>query len=513
MAVRPTEISDIIRSQIAGFDDATSLTNVGTVVSIGDGIANVYGLSNVMASELVEFPRTNTTGLAFNLGEDSVGVLVLGDYKAIEEGDEVRGTGEVASVPVGDALIGRVVNALGEPIDGKGPIATDKRRPIEIIAPGVIQRADVDQPLQTGLKAIDAMIPIGRGQRELIIGDRQTGKTAVAMDTIINQRDSDVIPIYVAIGQKQAQVAQAVRILEQQGVLDKSIVVVASAADPATLQYLAPFAGTAMGEEFMHSGRHALIVYDDLSKHAQAYREVSLLTRRPPGREAYPGDVFYLHSRLLERSARLSDALGGGTLTSLPIIETQAGDVSAYIPTNVISITDGQIYLDPELFYAGIRPAINVGISVSRVGGAAQIKGMRQVAGRLRLDLAQYRSLAAFAQFGTADLDPVTRKQIETGARMTEILKQGQYQPLPVQEQIADLWMAGNGFLDNVPVNEVREFETAYLDYLRTANSDLLNRIAQEKQLTDAITEELRAATDAFKAGSRWGGTGARSAA
>ncbi|MBL8129472.1 MAG: F0F1 ATP synthase subunit alpha, partial [Chloroflexia bacterium] len=453
------------------------------------------------------------TGLAFNLGEDSVGVLVLGDYKAIEEGDEVRGTGEVASVPVGDALIGRVVNALGEPIDGKGPIATDKRRPIEIIAPGVIQRADVDQPLQTGLKAIDAMIPIGRGQRELIIGDRQTGKTAVAMDTIINQRDSDVIPIYVAIGQKQAQVAQAVRILEQQGVLDKSIVVVASAADPATLQYLAPFAGTAMGEEFMHDGRHALIVYDDLSKHAQAYREVSLLTRRPPGREAYPGDVFYLHSRLLERSARLSDALGGGTLTSLPIIETQAGDVSAYIPTNVISITDGQIYLDPELFYAGIRPAINVGISVSRVGGAAQIKGMRQVAGRLRLDLAQYRSLAAFAQFGTADLDPVTRKQIETGARMTEILKQGQYQPMPVQEQIADLWMAGNGFLDTVPVNEVREFETAYLDYLRTANSDLLDRIAQEKQLTDAITEELRAATEAFKAGSRWGGTAARSAA
>jgi F-type H+-transporting ATPase subunit alpha len=405
------------------------------------------------------------------------------------------------------------VNALGEPIDGKGPIATDKRRQIEIIAPGVIQRADVDQPLQTGLKAIDAMIPIGRGQRELIIGDRQTGKTAVAMDTIINQRDSDVIPIYVAIGQKQAQVAQAVRILEQQGVMEKSIVVVASAADPATLQYLAPFAGTAMGEEFMHSGRHALIIYDDLSKHAQAYREVSLLTRRPPGREAYPGDVFYLHSRLLERSARLSDALGGGTLTSLPIIETQAGDVSAYIPTNVISITDGQIYLDPELFYAGIRPAINVGISVSRVGGAAQIKGMRQVAGRLRLDLAQYRSLAAFAQFGTADLDPTTRKQIETGARMTEILKQGQYQPLPVQEQIADLWMAGNGFLDNVPVGEVREFEVAYLDYLRTANNDLLDRIAQEKQLTDAITEELRAATEAFKAGSRWAVTGARSAA
>jgi F-type H+-transporting ATPase subunit alpha len=512
MAVRPTEISDIIRQQIAGFDDTTSLTNVGTVVSIGDGIANVYGLSNVMASELVEFPRTNTTGLAFNLAEDSVGVLVLGDYRAIEEGDEVRATGEVASVPVGDALIGRVVNALGEPIDGKGPIATDKRRPIEIIAPGVIQRDNVDQPLQTGIKAIDAMIPIGRGQRELIIGDRQTGKTAVALDTIINQRDSDVIPIYVAIGQKQAQVAQAVRVLEENGVLDKSIVVVASAADPATQQYIAPFAGTAMGEEFMHDGRHALIVYDDLSKHAQAYREVSLLTRRPPGREAYPGDVFYLHSRLLERSARLSDQQGGGTLTSLPIIETQAGDVSAYIPTNVISITDGQIYLDPDLFYAGIRPAINVGISVSRVGGAAQVKAMRQVAGRLRLDLAQYRSLAAFAQFGTSDLDPATRRQIETGVRMTEILKQGQYQPMPVEEQVVDLWMAGNGYLDNVPVEEVKDFETEYLDYLRTAHPELLQIIAQEKALSDETVDKLREASDAFKAGSRWAASGAKAA-
>ena len=513
MAVRPTEISDIIRQQIAGFDDTTSMTNVGTVVSIGDGIANVYGLSNVMASELVDFPRSGTTGLAFNLAEDSVGVLVLGEYRSIEEGDEVRATGQVASVPVGDALIGRVVNALGEPIDGKGPIVTDRRRPIEIIAPGVIQRANVDQPLQTGIKAIDAMIPIGRGQRELIIGDRQTGKTAVALDTIINQRTSDVIPIYVAIGQKQAQVAQAVRVLEEQGVLAKSIVVVASAADPATQQFLAPFAGTAMGEEFMHSGRHALIVYDDLSKHAQAYREVSLLTRRPPGREAYPGDVFYLHSRLLERSARLSDELGGGTLTSLPMIETQAGDVSAYIPTNVISITDGQIYLDPDLFYAGIRPAINVGISVSRVGGAAQVKAMRQVAGRLRLDLAQYRSLAAFAQFGTSDLDPATRKQIETGVRMTEILKQGQYQPMPVEEQVVDLWMAGNGYLDNVPVEEVKEFESQYLDYMRTAHPNLLQQIAQEQALSDEIIESLRAASDAFKAGSQWASTGARTAA
>jgi F-type H+/Na+-transporting ATPase subunit alpha len=513
MAVRPTEISDIIRQQIAGFDDTTSLTNVGTVVSIGDGIANVYGLSNVMASELVEFPRTNTTGLAFNLAEDSVGVLVLGDYREIEEGDEVRATGAVASVPVGDALIGRVVNALGEPIDGKGPIASDKRRPIEIIAPGVIQRDNVDQPLQTGIKAIDAMIPIGRGQRELIIGDRQTGKTAVALDTIINQRDSDVIPIYVAIGQKQAQVAQAVRVLEENGVMDKSIVVVASAADPATQQYIAPFSGTAMGEEFMHDGRHALIVYDDLSKHAQAYREVSLLTRRPPGREAYPGDVFYLHSRLLERSARLSDEQGGGTLTSLPIIETQAGDVSAYIPTNVISITDGQIYLDPDLFYAGIRPAINVGISVSRVGGAAQVKAMRQVAGRLRLDLAQYRSLAAFAQFGTSDLDPATRRQIETGVRMTEILKQGQYQPMPVEEQVVDLWMAGNGYLDNVPVEEVKEFEAEYLDYVRTAHPELLQTIAQEAALADETIDKLREASDAFKAGSRWASSGARAVA
>jgi F-type H+-transporting ATPase subunit alpha len=512
MAVRPTEISDIIRQQIAGFDETASLTNVGTVVSVGDGIANVYGLSNVMASELVDFPRTGVTGLAFNLSEDSVGVLILGDYQQIEEGDEVRATGAVASVPVGDALIGRVVNALGEPIDGKGPIVTDKRRPIEIIAPGVIQRANVDQPLQTGIKAIDAMIPIGRGQRELIIGDRQTGKTAVALDTIINQRDSDVIPIYVAIGQKQAQIAQVVRALDEHGVLDKSIVVVASAADPATQQYIAPFAGTAMGEEFMNSGRHALIVYDDLSKHAQAYREVSLLTRRPPGREAYPGDVFYLHSRLLERSARMSNELGGGTLTSLPIIETQAGDVSAYIPTNVISITDGQIYLDPDLFYAGIRPAINVGISVSRVGGAAQVKAMRQVAGRLRLDLAQFRSLAAFAQFGTSDLDPATRKQIETGVRMTEVLKQGQFQPMPVQEEVVDLWMAGNGYLDDVPVEEVKAFEAEYLDYMRTANPEILAEVADKLALSDELIEKLRAASDAFKAGSQWASAGAKAA-
>ncbi|HET7093854.1 MAG TPA: F0F1 ATP synthase subunit alpha, partial [Thermomicrobiales bacterium] len=396
MSVRATEISDIIKEQIAGFQDTATISNVGQVISVGDGIAIVYGLSNVMASELVNFPKSNTLGLAFNLEEDAVGVIVLGEYTENEEGDEVRATGEIASVPVGDALIGRVVNALGQPIDGKGPIVTDKYRPIERIAPGVIARQNVDTALQTGILAIDAMIPIGRGQRELIIGDRQTGKTAVAIDTIINQKDGDVVCIYVAIGQKQAQVAQVVRILEERGAMNHTIVVVASAADPAALQYIAPFSATSMGEEFMETGRDALIVYDDLSKHAQAYREVSLLVRRPPGREAYPGDVFYLHSRLLERSARLSDELGGGSLTALPIIETQAGDVSAYIPTNVISITDGQIYLEPDLFYAGIRPAINVGISVSRVGTAAQIKAMRQVAGRLRLDLAQYRSLAAF---------------------------------------------------------------------------------------------------------------------
>ncbi|MCC6313737.1 MAG: F0F1 ATP synthase subunit alpha [Thermomicrobiales bacterium] len=504
MSVRATEISDIIKEQISGFQDTATITNVGRVISVGDGIANVYGLSQVMASELVEFPKSGTIGLAFNLEEDAVGVIVLGDYIGIEEGDEVRATGQIASVPVGDALIGRVVNALGQPIDGKGPIATDKRRPIERIAPGVIARQNVDQALQTGIKAIDAMIPIGRGQRELVIGDRQTGKTAITLDTIINQRGGDVICIYVAVGQKQAQVAQVVRVLEEHGAMDHTIVVVASAADPAPQQYIAPFSGTAMGEEFLETGRDALIVYDDLSKHAQAYREVSLLVRRPPGREAYPGDVFYLHSRLLERSARLSAELGGGSLTSLPIIETQAGDVSAYIPTNVISITDGQIYLEPDLFYAGIRPAINVGISVSRVGGAAQIKAMRQVAGRLRLDLAQFRSLAAFAQFGTSDLDPVTRAQIETGQRMTELLKQGQYQPMPVQEQVASLWMAGNGYLADVAVDRVREFEKQYLEYLRTAQPGVLQAIADKKALDDDLTAALKSATDAFKAGSEF---------
>ncbi len=502
MVVRATEIGDILKQQLVNFEQEMTVTNVGTVISVGDGIASVYGLSDVMASELVEFTKTGTIGFAFNLEEDSVGVIVLGDYLEIEEGDEVRATGKVASVPVGDALIGRVVDALGRPIDGKGPIQTDKTREIERVAPGVIARENVDTALQTGIKAIDAMIPIGRGQRELIIGDRQTGKTAIVIDTIINQKHSDVVCIYVAIGQKLAQVAQIVRILEENGAMDHTIVVVAAAADPAPLQFIAPFSGTSMGEEIMESGRNALIVYDDLSKHAQAYREVSLLMRRPPGREAYPGDVFYLHSRLLERSARMSEANGGGSLTSLPMIETQASDVSAYIPTNVISITDGQIYLEPDLFYAGVRPAINAGLSVSRVGGAAQIKAMRQVAGRLRLDLAGYRSLAAFAQFGTEDLDPATRAQIESGQRLTEILKQPQYQPMLVQDQVASLWAATSGALADVPVDKVRAFEAEYLDYLRTSHAGILDKIAEEKALSDELVAELQRATDEFKAGS-----------
>src|SRR6478736_1241248 len=485
MVVRATEIGDILKQQIAGFEQEMTVTNVGRVVEVGDGIAQVYGLSNVMASELVEFTKTGVLGLAFNLEEDSVGIIIMGEYTEIEEGDEVRSTGRIASVPVGDAMIGRVVNALGQPIDGKGPINTDKSRPIERIAPGVVLRQDVDQPVQTGIKSIDSMIPIGRGQRELIIGDRQTGKSAIAIDAIINQKGSGVICIYVAIGQKQAQVAQVMRTLEQYGAMEHTIIVSASASDPASLQYIAPFAGCAMGEEFMETGKAALIVYDDLSKHAWAYRQVSLLMRRPPGREAYPGDVFYLHSRLLERAARMNDSLGGGSLTALPIIETQAGDVSAYIPTNVISITDGQIFLEADLFYAGVRPAVNAGISVSRVGGAAQIRAMNKVAGRLRLDMAAYRSLAAFAQFGS-DLDPVTKAQLDRGQRLTEILKQPQYRPLPVQEEVAKLWMATNGFLEDVPVEDVRAFEAAYLDYMRSAGSVVLDRI-----VTDIWGDEL----------------------
>jgi len=512
MVLRATEIGDILRQQIAGFEQDMTVTNVGTVVEVGDGIARVYGLSQVMAGELVEFSKQGTLGLVLNLEEDSVGIVIMGEYTDIEEGDEVRSTGRIASVPVGDALRGRVVNALGVPIDGKGPIITDKTRPIERIAPGVILRQDVDTALQTGIKSIDAMIPIGRGQRELIIGDRQTGKTTVVLDAIINQKGKGVTCIYVAIGQKQAQVAQAVRILELNGALEHTVVVVASASDPAALQYIAPFAGCAMGEEIMENGGNALIAYDDLSKHAWAYRQVSLLLRRPPGREAYPGDVFYLHSRLLERAARMSDALGGGSLTALPIIETQAGDVSAYIPTNVISITDGQIFLETDLFYAGIRPAVNAGISVSRVGGAAQIKAMRQVAGRLRLDLAAYRSLAAFAQFGS-DLDPATKAQLDRGARLTEVLKQGQYTPLPVEEEVAVIWVATNGYLDDVAVEDVREFETEYLNHLRTAKPELLKQIADEKALSDSLIETLKSVTQNFKVGSKFASKSAATAA
>ncbi|MCS7255726.1 MAG: F0F1 ATP synthase subunit alpha [Thermomicrobium sp.] len=496
-SVRPTEITEILKQQIEQYGSRMVVTNVGYVVQVGDGIATVHGLRDVMASELVEF-ENGVLGMAFNLQEDSVGVIILGDYTGIEEGDEVRATGRIASVPVGPALVGRVVNALGEPIDGKGPIKTDKFRPIERIAPGVVMRQDVDTALQTGIKAIDAMIPIGRGQRELIIGDRQTGKTAIAIDTIINQKGKGVICIYVAIGQKRAQVAQTVATLERYGAMEHTIVVAATASDPAALQYIAPYAGCAMGEEIMESGGHALIVYDDLSKHAWAYRQVSLLMRRPPGREAYPGDIFYLHSRLLERAARLRDDLGGGTLTALPIVETQANDVSAYIPTNVISITDGQIYLEPDLFYAGIRPAINVGLSVSRVGGAAQIRAMRQVAGRLRLELAQFRELAAFAQFA-AELDPATKRQIDRGLRLTEVLKQPQYQPMAVEEQVAIIWVATNGYLDDVLVEHVREFEKQYLEYLRTSHPQILQRIATEKELKDDLIEQLHEVTRAFK--------------
>jgi len=512
MAVRATEISDLLKQQIQGFSDEATVTNVGTVIGIGDGVASVYGLSQVMASEIVEFTKTGIRGLALNLGEDVVSVIVFGDYTIIEEGDEVRTTGAIASVPVGDALLGRVVDALGNPIDGKGPINTDKTRDIERIAPGVIKRQDVKTALQTGIKAIDAMTAIGRGQRQLILGDRQTGKSTIGIDSIINQRDSGVLCIYVAIGQKRAQVAQTVRVLEENGAMDHTIVVVASASDPAALQYIAPFAGTSMGEEFMETGRDALIIYDDLTKQAQAYRQVSLLVRRPPGREAYPGDVFYLHSRLLERSARLNDELGGGSLTSLPIIETQAGDISAYIPTNVISITDGQIYLETDLFYAGIRPAINTGLSVSRVGGAAQIKAMSKVAGSLRLDMANYRSLAAFAQFGTSDLDASTRRQIERGQRMTEVLKQPQYSPLPVEEEVAILWAGANGYLDDIPVDQVRRFEQEYLEYLRTSGKATLDQIRTDKALTDAVVEGLTKATKDFRSANDYGQSNAASA-
>ena len=497
MKLRPEEISSIIRQQIEEYEAQVEVSDVGTVIQVGDGIARVYGLEECMASELLEFPG-GTLGMALNLEEDNIGCVILGPYTHIKEGDTVKRTGRIISVPVGEALIGRVINPLGQPVDGKGPIKSDKYRSIERIAPGVITRKSVHQPMQTGIKAIDAMIPIGRGQRELIIGDRQTGKTAIAIDTIINQKGQDMICIYVAIGQKDSTVANIVRVLEAHGAMEYTIVVTANASEPAPLLYIAPYAGCAIGEEFMDNGKDVLVVYDDLSKQAVAYRELSLLLRRPPGREAYPGDVFYLHSRLLERAAKLNEDYGGGSLTALPIIETQAGDVSAYIPTNVISITDGQIYLDTDLFNAGMRPAIDVGLSVSRVGGAAQIKAMKQVAGTLRLDLAQYRELAAFAQFGS-DLDKATQARLNRGARCMEILKQPQYQPMPVEEQVMVIFAATRGYLDDIPLEKVKEFEQGLLQFLRKEKPEIGKSIREAKKIEPDTEEKLKAAIEEFK--------------
>ena len=496
--IRADEITSILRHEIENYERAIDVSEVGTIMSVGDGIARIHGLDKVMAGELIEF-GFGVAGIAMNLEEDQVGAVLLGEYQHIKEGQEVRRTGTIMSVPVGEALIGRVVDALGAPIDGKGPIHTDKTNPIERIAPGVVDRQGVRQPVQTGIKAIDGMIPIGRGQRELIIGDRQTGKTAIALDTIINQKGQNMICIYVAIGQKRSTVAQVVRTLEEHGAMEYTIVVSASASDPAPMQYLSPYSGCAMGEFFRDSGRHALCIYDDLSKHAAAYREISLLLRRPPGREAYPGDVFYLHSRLLERASKLSDARGGGSLTALPFIETQAGDVSAYIPTNVISITDGQIYLEADLFNSNIRPAVNVGLSVSRVGGAAQIKAMRQVAGALRLDLAQYRSLAAFAQFGS-DLDKASQAQLNRGKRLVEILKQPQYKPLPVEKQVVIIFAGTNGLLDDLAVEECRHFETELYKFLEDSRPAIFNTLREKKAIDDALKADLIAAINEVKA-------------
>jgi len=495
--IRASEINEIIRKQIENFETGVTVTEVGTVIKVGDGIAELHGLEKVMSGELLEFPH-NVSGLALNLEEDKVGAVLFGDFQTIKEGDLVKRTGRIMEVPVGEALVGRVVDVLGNPIDDAGPIVTDTYYPVERIAPGVVDRQPVKEPLQTGLKAIDAMVPIGRGQRELIIGDRQTGKTAVAVDTIINQKGKDVICIYVAIGQKASTVAQVVRTLQEYGAMDYTIVIKATASDPAAMQYLAPYSGAAMGEYFRDSGRHALTIYDDLSKQAAAYREISLLLRRPPGREAYPGDVFYLHSRLLERAAKLSDLKGGGSLTSLPIIETQAGDISAYIPTNVISITDGQIFLEADLFNSGFRPAINVGNSVSRVGGSAQIKAMKQVAGTLRLDLAQFRELQAFAQFGS-DLDKATQAQLARGQRLTEILKQPQYQPMDVAKQVLIIWAATNGYTDDVAIEDVRTFETGLQKFVENSHPGLLTDIAEKKSLTDEIKAGLKQVLEDFK--------------
>jgi F-type H+/Na+-transporting ATPase subunit alpha len=498
MDIKAEEISKIIREQIGSFAVDVDVAEVGSIISIGDGIARVHGVENAMAGEMLEFPH-GIYGIALNLEEESVGAVLLGEFQQIKEGDLVKRTGRIISVPVGEELLGRVVNALGQPLDGKGPIATKQFSPIERLAPGVVDRQPVKEPLQTGLKAIDAMVPIGRGQRELIIGDRQTGKTAVAIDTILNQKDTGVICIYNAIGQKQSTVAQVVRTLEEADAMRYSIVVAATASDPAPLLYISPYSACTFGEYFRDGGRHALAIYDDLSKHAQAYREISLLLRRPPGREAYPGDVFYLHSRLLERAAKLKTENGGGSLTALPIIETQAGDLSAYIPTNVISITDGQIFLESDLFNQGVRPAINVGNSVSRVGGSAQIKAMRQVAGTLRLDLAQYRELAAFAQFGS-DLDKATQAQLTRGARLVEILKQPQYEPLAVERQVAIIFAGTNGYLDTIATSDMQAFETGLYQFIETRYSQLFRGIAEKKQLDDQLKGTLNEAVKEFAA-------------
>lgn len=499
MSIRPEEISAILKEQIERYQSEVEVSNVGSVIYVGDGIARVYGLQGAMAGELLEFTG-GTFGMVLNLEEDNVGAVLLGKYSHIKEGDVVKATGRIMEVPAGRAMLGRVVNALGQPLDGKGPINTDAYRPVEKVAHGVVTRDPVDTPMQTGLKAIDSMVPIGRGQRELIIGDRQVGKTAIGIDAIINQRDKkDVICIYVAVGQKQAGIAGIAAKLEEMGAMDYTIIVAATAAEPAPLLYIAPYAGVAMAEEFMESeSADVLIIYDDLSKHATAYREMSLLLRRPPGREAYPGDVFYLHSRLLERACKLNDAHGGGSITALPIIETQAGDVSAYIPTNVISITDGQIYLETDLFNAGQRPAINAGLSVSRVGGAAQTKAMKSVAGQLRLDLAQYRELAAFAQFGS-DLDKATMARLIRGERVTEVLKQGQYVPMPMEEQVISIYAGVNGYLDDLPKDKIGEFETDFLKFIRSANADIISSIRETNKIEDAVEEKLVKAINEFK--------------
>ena len=500
MTTRGQDIVSVIKQQIEQFGATVSMVDVGTVIEIGDGIARIHGLAAAKYNELLQFPN-DIMGIALNLEEDSVAAVVLGDYTIIKEGDEVRCTGRIAEVPVGDGLIGRVVDPLGRPLDGKGPVKTDKTRPLERVAPNVTLRKPVDTPVQTGIKAIDSLIPIGRGQRELIIGDRSTGKTAITLDTIINQKGGDLICIYVAIGQKTSKVARVVATLEAHGAMEHTIVVVANAADSVAMQYLAPYAGCAIGEEFMEQGKDALVIYDDLSKHAWSYRQLSLLLRRPPGREAYPGDVFYLHSRLLERAAKYAPEYGGGSLTALPIIETQAGDVSAYIPTNVISITDGQIYLETDLFNAGQRPALNVGLSVSRVGSAAQTKAMKQVAGRLRLELSQYRELVAFAQFGTSELDKATRAQLERGQRITEVLKQTQYAPMSVEKQVMILYAAVNGYLDDVPGDKVSAFEVNLQRFMEANHPEIGKKIAKGKEVTPEIEEKLKAAVSEFKQG------------